>query len=95
MVFHGVKLEHDFFYDFLIEDKKNDLKKYDGPMTEDLIRTREELNMQIRALEEIKKMAKSYGFDISQPAANAQEAIQWTYFGYLAGVKENNGAADL
>ena len=80
--------------DRLIEDKKNDLQKYDGPMTEDLIRTREELNMQIRALEEFKKMGESYGFDLSQPAKNAQEAIQWTYFGYLAGVKENNGAAE-
>ncbi|MCR4581174.1 MAG: formate C-acetyltransferase [Bacilli bacterium] len=80
--------------DYLIEDKKKDLHKYDGPMTEDLIRTREEINMQIRALEEFKKMGESYGFDLSKPASNAKEAIQWTYFGYLAGVKENNGAAE-
>lgn len=62
-------------------------------MTEDLIRLREEVAMQIRALDEIKAMALRYGFDISNPATNAKEAIQWTYFGYLAAVKENNGAA--
>ena len=64
-----------------------------GPMTDDLIRLREEVSMQYRALDEIKKMAKSYGFDISGPAKNAKEAVQWTYFAYLAAVKENNGAA--
>ena len=62
-------------------------------MTDDLIRLREEVSMQYRALDEIKKMAKSYGFDISGPAKNAKEAVQWTYFAYLAAVKENNGAA--
>ena len=62
-------------------------------MSDDLIRLREEINMQYNALEEIKKMAASYGFDISKPATNAREAIQWLYFGYLAAVKENNGAA--
>jgi formate C-acetyltransferase len=62
-------------------------------MSNDLIQLREEVSMQIRALDEIKDMAKGYGFDISRPAKNAKEAIQWTYFGYLAGVKENNGAA--
>ena len=61
--------------------------------SEELIRLREEVSEQIRALEAIKKMATSYGFDISKPAVNAQEAFQWTYFGYLASVKENNGAA--
>src|SRR4051794_8832180 len=61
--------------------------------TEDTIRDREELAEQIRALGELKEMAKSYGFDISQPARSAREAVQWLYFGYLAGVKEQNGAA--
>ena len=80
--------------DYLMEQKK---KEWDnellGPMTDDLIRLREEVSMQYRALDEIKKMAKSYGFDISGPAKNAKEAVQWTYFAYLAAVKENNGAA--
>ena len=80
--------------DYLMEQKK---KEWDnellGPMTDDLIRLREEVSMQYRALDEIKKMAKSYGFDISGPAKNAKEAVQWTYFAYLAVVKENNGAA--
>ena len=62
-------------------------------MKDELIRVREEISMQYRALDEIKKMALKYGFDISKPAKNAKEAIQWTYFGYLASVKENNGAA--
>ena len=80
--------------DFLMEQKKNDWDNvFLGDMTESLIRQREEISMQYKALEEIKKMAASYGFDISGPAKNAKEAIQWTYFGYLAGVKENNGAA--
>ena len=61
--------------------------------TDDIIRDREELSEQIRALEELQQMASSYGFDISRPAATAQEAVQWLYFGYLAGVKEQNGAA--
>lgn len=79
--------------DKLKEEKKKDWDKLIGPMTNDLIQLREEVSMQYRALEEIKKMAASYGFDISKPASNAKEAIQWTYFGYLASVKENNGAA--
>ena len=79
--------------DYLVEEKKRDLKELVGPMTNDLIQLREDVSMQIRALDEIKKMALSYGFDISKPASNAKEAVQWTYFGYLASVKENNGAA--
>ena len=67
--------------------------KYTDVMDENTIRIREELSMQYRALEEIKKMALSYGFDISKPARNSFEAVEWTYLGYLAGVKENNGAA--
>ncbi len=81
--------------DRLIEVKKKDLEgEYiNGNHIEENIRLREEVNEQIRALEEIKKMAISYGYDISRPASNAKEAIQWSYFGYLAGAKENNGAA--
>ena len=80
--------------DYLMEQKKNEWdNKLLGPMTDDLIRLREEVSMQYRALDEIKKMAASYGFDISRPATNSKEAVQWTYFGYLASVKENNGAA--
>ena len=80
--------------DYLMEEKK---REFDtvllGEMTENKIRLREEVSMQYRALNDIKTMASSYGFDISKPASNAREAIQWTYFGYLAAVKENNGAA--
>ena len=79
--------------DYLKEEKIKDLKNLKGDMTDELIRLRENVSEQIRALDEIKKMAKSYGFDISKPASNSREAVQWTYFGYLAGVKENNGAA--
>lgn len=80
--------------DFLMSEKKREWDNvFVGEMTNDLIQLREDISMQYRALDEIKKMAASYGFDISQPAKNAQEAIQWTYFGYLASVKENNGAA--
>ncbi|WP_312651183.1 formate C-acetyltransferase [Proteiniclasticum sp.] len=79
--------------DRLIEEKKKDLENLTGPMLDDLIRKREETNEQIVALGEMKKMAASYGFDISEPAANAKEAVQYVYFGYLAAVKENNGAA--
>ena len=79
--------------DFLIDKKKKDLSSLVGLMTDDLIRRREEVSMQIRALEDIKQMALKYGYDISLPAINSKEAIQWTYFGYLAAVKENNGAA--
>ncbi|MDN3955758.1 formate C-acetyltransferase [Sporolactobacillus laevolacticus] len=79
--------------DFLIEQKKIDKKSTGSKMSEDVMRLREELTEQIRALEDIKKMAASYGFDISKPATNAREAFQWLYFGYLAAVKEQNGAA--
>ena len=81
--------------DRLIEEKKKDLLTDDllTINSEEKIRLREEVNEQIRALEKIKDMAASYGFDISLPATNAREAFQWTYFAYLASVKENNGAA--
>ena len=80
--------------DYLIEKKKEDLIKLEqGSIDEYRIRLREEVSMQIRALMDIKAMADSYGFDISNPATNAKEAVQWTYFGYLAAIKENNGAA--
>ena len=81
--------------DMLIEFKKKDLEGdfIDEHYIEESIRIREEINEQIKALEQIKQMAASYGFDISKPAKNAREAMQWTYFGYLAGAKENNGAA--
>lgn len=80
--------------DYLMKQKKYELDNtYLGEMNENLIRTREEISMQYRALEEIKKMALRYGYDISKPATNSFEAVQWTYFGYLAAVKENNGAA--
>jgi formate C-acetyltransferase len=80
--------------DYLIEQKKNDLKHHlIGTMTEETIRLREEVQEQIRALQELKSMALSYGFDISQPALNSKEAVQWLYFAYLAVVKQNDGAA--
>ena len=80
--------------DFLINQKKEDLSNCgDSMMTDDIIRLREEIALQIRALEEMKQMAAIYGFDISQPAQNAQEAVQWLYFGYLAAIKTQNGAA--
>ena len=79
--------------DRLVAEKKKDLDALDGPMTEDRIRAREEVSMQIRALGEIKSMALKYGVDLSQPAGNAREAFQAVYFAYLAGIKENNGAA--
>ncbi len=81
--------------DRLIEVKKKDLtgEYINEQFIEENIRLREEINEQIRALEAIKEMALSYGYDISKPAKNAREAIQWAYFGYLAGAKENNGAA--
>ncbi len=80
--------------DYLINEKKNDLLVNEKEeLTEYNIRLREEINMQIRALNEIREMANNYGFDISQPASNAKEAIQWLYFAYLAAIKENNGAA--
>lgn len=79
--------------DFLAEQKKKDLKELTGDALDELIRLREEVSMQIKALGEIKDMAASYGIDMSKPASNAREAVQFLYFGYLAGVKENNGAA--
>lgn len=80
--------------DFLIEEKKKDLANCgDGTMTDNVIRLREEIAKQIKALNGMKKMAESYGFDISQPAQNAREAVQWLYFGYLAAIKTQNGAA--
>ena len=80
--------------DYLMEEKKKEFDNMEiSVMSEDIIRTREELSMQYRALDEMKKMALKYGFDISAPASNSKEAVQWTYFGYLASVKENNGAA--
>lgn len=79
--------------DFLIEEKEKDLEMIDGPMTEERIRLREEVRMQIRALKEMALMAQSYGCDITKPAENAHEAVQNLYMAYLAGIKENNGAA--
>lgn len=80
--------------DFLIEKKKEDLKNYGyGTMTDDVIRGREEVAEQIKALKAMKEMTASYGYDISLPAKNAREAVQWLYFGYLAAIKTQNGAA--
>ncbi|HIU22347.1 MAG TPA: formate C-acetyltransferase [Candidatus Fimihabitans intestinipullorum] len=79
--------------DLLIQCKEIDLSNLVGDMTSTLIRLREEVREQINALNEIKSMAMKYGYDISKPAANAKEAVQWLYFGYLAAIKENNGAA--
>ena len=80
--------------DFLMEKKKEDFDNCgDRTMSDDVIRQREEISMQYRALGEMKQMAASYGYDISQPAKNAREAVQWLYFGYLAAIKTQNGAA--
>ena len=80
--------------DYLIDQKKEDFANCGcGVMTDDVIRQREELAMQIKALGEMKVMAEKYGFDISEPAKNAKEAVQWLYFGYLAAIKTQNGAA--
>ncbi len=79
--------------DFLIEEKKKDLTFTGKTMSEEIIREREEIAEQIKALQELKEMAKMYGFDISVPATTAQEAFQWLYFAYLAAIKEQNGAA--
>ncbi|UAY71611.1 formate C-acetyltransferase [Bacillus paralicheniformis] len=79
--------------DFLIDEKKKDAAGTSRVMSEENIRLREELSEQIRALNELKALAASYGFDISEPAANAREAFQWLYFAYLAAIKEQNGAA--
>ncbi len=79
--------------DLLIEDKKAQKESFGRVYTDDVIRGKEEISEQIKALKELTQMAASYGFDISKPATNVQEAIQWTYFGYLGAVKEQNGAA--
>ena len=80
--------------DFIIEEKRHELEELDwDDMTEDLIRKREEISEQIKALLQLKIMAEKYGFDISMPAKNSKEAIQWLYFGYLAAIKDQNGAA--
>ncbi len=80
--------------DFLMEKKAEDFANCgDGTMTDDVIRQREEISRQYQALGQMKKMAEIYGFDISEPAKNAKEAVQWLYFGYLAAVKTQNGAA--
>lgn len=79
--------------DYLMAKKKEDFEALTGEMSDELIRLREDVSMQYRALEEMKAMALKYGFDISKPAKNAFEAIEWTYLAYLAAIKENNGAA--
>ena len=79
--------------DFLIGEKEKEQDAFDGPMTDERIRLREEISMQIQALKEMKSMAMKYGVDISEPAKNTREAVQFLYMAYLAGVKENNGAA--
>ncbi len=79
--------------DYLIEHKQRDKLNMDGDMTPDKIRDREELSEQIKALNALKAMAAEYGMDISRPAENAREAIQWLYFGYLGAIKDQNGAA--
>ena len=79
--------------DFLVADKEDQKLSFGTEYTDDVIRGKEEISEQIKALKELKTMASFYGFDISKPATNVQEAIQWTYFGYLGAVKEQNGAA--
>lgn len=79
--------------DFLIGEKEKEQDMFDGPMTDERIRLREEISMQIQALNAMKSMAMKYGVDISEPAKDAKEAVQFLYMAYLAGVKENNGAA--
>ena len=80
--------------DKLIEEKKNDFENTrSNYMSDEIIRSREEISEQLKALEDFKKMCESYGFDVSKPASNAKEAIQWLYFGYLGSVKQQNGAA--
>ena len=77
----------------LIEEKKADFLAIDGDMSDEKVRLREEISSQIQALKDIAIMAGKYGFDATRPADNAKEAIQWVYFAYLAGVKEQDGAA--
>ena len=79
--------------DKLIAEKKNQKEQLDGEMTESIMRLREELQEQINALGEMKELGNIYGYDISRPAKNAQEAVQWLYFGYLSAIKQQNGAA--
>jgi len=79
--------------DRLIEEKKHDLEELDGEMDNNIIQLREEVTMQIKALGEIAKMAATYGVDVTKPAVSAKDAVQMLYMGYLAGIKENNGAA--
>ena len=79
--------------DFLVADKEDQKLSFGTEYTDDVIRGKEEISEQIKALKELKTMASFYGFDISKPATNVKEAIQWTYFGYLGAVKEQNGAA--
>ena len=80
--------------DYLIEEKKKELEVLNvDDLTQDIIREREEISDQIKALNELKVMALKYGFDISNPASNAKEAVQWLYFGYLGAIKDQNGAA--
>ena len=79
--------------DFLIKEREKDQKTLTFPMTEKVIRLREEVTEQIKALHQLIQLGDMYGFDLRRPAANAQEAIQWLYLGYLAAVKEQNGAA--
>ncbi|MGC3362560.1 pyruvate formate lyase family protein, partial [Enterococcus faecalis] len=80
--------------DYLMQEKLKDHTNCGhGQFTEEDIRLREEISDQYKALKRIKEMAAAYGFDISRPAENAKEAVQWTYFGYLAAIKEQNGAA--
>ena len=80
--------------DILIEEKKQELDILNtDDLTEEIIRSREEINEQIKALNELKEMAAKYGFDISKPATNAKEAVQWLYFGYLGAIKSQDGAA--
>ena len=82
--------------DFLINEKAKDLRNCgDGTMTEEIIRLREEISMQIKALKEMKEMAAIYGYDISEPANNAHEAVQWLYFGYLAAIKTQERCGDV
>ena len=77
----------------LIEEKKADFLAIDGDMSDEKVRLREEISSQIQSLKDIAIMAEKYGFDVTRPAENAKEAIQWVYFAYLAGVKEQDGAA--
>jgi formate C-acetyltransferase len=79
--------------DYLIQQKELDKNNFLGDLTEDKVRTLEEISFQIQALKDIKIMAASYGCDVSGPAKNATEAVQWVYFAYLAAVKEQDGAA--